>query len=252
MNVDWWQFSGPGSASAADDTYIFNSPFESGTDGWSGRGSAKVEQSTSEALNGSGSAYVSGRTAAWNGISKALNYKFKAGESYSFSANVKYTTGEPTNTFHFTLQYSDGSDTVYKKIDTQTVTKGEWTQLANTEFTIPAGAKNCYVYVETEGDEGISFYVDDIAAAKAGTVIPGAGQSGDTVIPGDLTFDGKINVFDMILARKTYVNKFSGSGNEPKVLKAADVDGDGDYTVADLIQINNFLLARTKSFEKKK
>ncbi len=251
MNVDWWQFSGPGSASVSDDTYIFNSPFETGTDGWSGRGAATVEKSTDEALNGNSSAYVSGRTAAWNGISKALNYKFKAGETYSFSANVKYTSGEPTNTFHFTLQYNDGTDTVYKKIDTQTVTKGEWTQLANTDFTIPAGAKSCYVYVETEGDEGISFYVDDIVAAKGGTVIEGAGHSEYTVIPGDLNFDGKIDVFDMMIARKTYVNKFAGSSNDAKVIKAADVDGDGDYSLADLVQMHKFLLGRTKKFEAK-
>ncbi|MBR4626998.1 MAG: family 43 glycosylhydrolase [Ruminococcus sp.] len=251
MNVDWWQFDGEGSTAAGDKTYIFQSGFESGTDGWSGRGAAKVAKSADEYYNGAASALVSGRTAAWNGVSKALGYKFKAGESYSFSANVKYTTGEPTNTFHFTLQYDDGAggDAVYKKIDTQTVTKGEWTQLANTSFTIPEGAKNCYIYVETEGDEGIDFYVDDIAAAVDGTVIPGAGSSGFTVIPGDLTFDGKIDVFDMILARKTLVNQFAGTSNNAKVLKAADVDGNGEYTVADMVQIAKFLLGKSKKFE---
>lgn len=249
LNVDWWQFSGPGSASSGDKTYIFQSGFESGTDGWTGRGAAKVERTTEDSFGGSASALVTGRTAAWNGIGKNLGYKFKAGESYSFSANVKYTDGEPTNTFHFTLQYNDeNGDPVYKKIDTQTVPKGQWVQLTNTGFTIPSGAKNCYIYVETEGDEGIDFFVDDISAAVDGTVIPGAGHSGPAVIPGDLTFDGKINVFDMILGKTAYVDMMTSLDCDEMVLKAADVDGSGEFSLSDLVQIGNFILGRADSF----
>ncbi len=250
LNVDWWKFSGPGGASSGDSTYFFRNGFENSTDGWSGRGAAKVSYTSDESYAGGSSAFVSGRTASWNGIGKNLGYKFKAGESYSFSANVKYSSGEPTNTFHFTLQYNDANgEPVYKKIDTKTVPKGEWTQLSNTGFTIPEGAKNCYIYVETEGDDGIDFYVDDIAAAVSGTVIAGAGSPDVSVIPGDLNFDGIINVFDMIIARKTYVSKFSTGINDKKLLKAADVDGNGDYTIADMVQIANFLLGRSKKFE---
>ena len=256
MNVDWWKFDGAGSASSGggdDDGYIFKSDFEKSISGWSGRGGASVTKSDKEALNGSGSALVSDRTASWNGISKSLNTKFKAGESYSFSANVKYTSGDATNTFHFTLQYDDASgETQYKKIDTQTVEKGKWTQLSNTSFTIPAGAKKCYVYVETEGDEGIDFYVDDIAAAADGTVIPGAGKStvSGSVVPGDLNYDGRVDVFDYILARRAAINTLSGKGNDAKILKAGDVDGNGECNIADLVQISKFLLGRSKTFEK--
>ena len=208
-----------------------------------------MERTTEDSFGGSASALVTGRTAAWNGIGKNLGYKFKAGESYSFSANVKYTDGEPTNTFHFTLQYNDeNGDPVYKKIDTQTVPKGQWVQLTNTGFTIPSGAKNCYIYVETEGDEGIDFFVDDISAAVDGTVIPGAGHSGPAVIPGDLTFDGKINVFDMILGKTAYVDMMTSLDCDEMVLKAADVDGSGEFSLSDLVQIGNFILGRADSF----
>jgi len=256
MNVDWWQFGGAGSASSGTgDGYIFKSTYENSTDGWSGRGGASVTKSDAESLNGSGSVYVSERTAAWNGIVKSLNYKFKAGESYSFSTNVKYTEGADLTQFHLTLQYDDASgDTYYEKIDSQNVEKGKWTQLANTSFTIPTGAKNCYVYVETGEDENvesISFYVDDFMAAADGTEIPGAGKSNVSIsiTPGDLNDDGYINAFDLILARRTLVNRLAGKTTDAAMTKAADVDRSGDYTVADLVQIANYILGRTKSFD---
>lgn len=180
MNVDWWKFEGAGGgASEADQTYIFKSTFEGKLDGCTDRGGATVAASKDEAYEGEGSAYCSDRSASWKGIGKSLNYKFKAGESYSFSAVVKYTEGAPTTKFHLTLQYTDAdSETQYVKIDTQDVAKGEWTQLANTSFKIPEGAKSPLVYIETEGDSdddtpATNFYVDNFFAAVDGTVIDG-------------------------------------------------------------------------------
>lgn len=252
FNVDWWKFDGAGSSGSSDDGYIIRSSFEKSAEGWSGRGSASVTRTEDEAFSGSGSVFVTGREAAWNGVVKQLGYKFKSGESYSFSANVKYTEGEPTNIFHFTLQYDDASgDTQYEKIATKTVEKDKWTQLANTDFTIPAGAKNCYIYVETEGDEGIDFYADEIMAAAAGTVIPGAGgEDAVNVTPGDLNGDGMVNAFDVVLARQAVVAASSGEDFDREALLAADVDGSGECTVADLIQIANFALGKITVFEK--
>ena len=251
MNVDWWKFSGPGEKSSIDDGYIFRSKFDGKTDGWSGRGGATVTASTDEFYEGSGSVLVSDRTSSWQGVVKSLNYKFKAGETYSFSSNVKYNSGDPETKFHFTLQYDDADgEPVYVKIDTKMVKKGEWTQLANTEFQIPEGAKKCNIYVETEGDKTpVDFYVDEIYAAKGGTEIQGAG-GGKTVKPslGDVNSDGKINVFDSILARRYYIGKLNGTAVPNDAAKAIDVDEDGYFTIADIVQISNFVLGRSKEF----
>ena len=257
MNVDWWQFDGPGAKGAATDpTYIFKSTFEGKLDGWSDRGGATVAATQAEAFNSEGSVYCSDRSASWMGVGKNLNYKFKAGESYSFSANVKYTEGDPTVTFHLTLQYTDSSgETQYEKIDTQDVIKGEWVQLANTSFRIPEGAKNMLLYVETEGDSddttpATNFYVDDIFAAIDGTVIEGAGQPDIKVIPGDLNFDEKVDTFDIIEARKALIINMNDGGKvDAKVLKAADVDNSGSFNVNDIVQMMNYVLGKTKGFE---
>ncbi|MBR4509814.1 MAG: family 43 glycosylhydrolase [Ruminococcus sp.] len=254
MNMDWWQFDGPGAkGNTTDNTYLFKSTFEGKLDSWTSRGGASVEASTSEAFTGSGSVYCSDRSSSWQGVGRSLNYKFKAGESYSFSANVKYTEGADETKFHFTLQY-DGTDgeTHYDKIDTQMVKKGEWTQLSNTSFTIPEGAKKPFIYVETEGDSdddtpATNFYVDDIFAAVDGTVIEGAGKSEpqEPVIPGDLNDDQRVDTFDLVAARKVAVEK----SDDKRLMKAADVNEDGEVGVADLVSLSNFLLGKSSSLK---
>ena len=77
--------------------YYFHNTFESGTESWAGRGSAKVAADKNEAYDGSGSLYCSGREASWNGATRTLSSAvFKAGEEYSFSADVMYTEGPDT------------------------------------------------------------------------------------------------------------------------------------------------------------
>ena len=256
LNFDWWQFDGPGaSASQTDDTYIFKSTFEGKLDSWTSRGGATVTATSEEAFDGEGAVYCSDRKSSWQGIGRSLNYKFKAGESYSFSANVKYNEGAPETKFHFTLQY-DGSDgeTHYEKIDTQMVPKGEWVQLSNTSFKIPADAKKPLIYVETEGDSddetpATNFYVDNIFAAVDGTVIEGAGvpvkTTEEPVIPGDINDDMCVDVYDVVLARKFAVEK----SDDARAMKAADVNEDGEVGVADLVTISNFVLGKSSTLK---
>ncbi len=165
----------------------FNCGFESGTDNFSGRGSAKVASSGDTAYVGSKSLYVSGRESAWNGASYQLNPRmFKAGTEYSFSAIVKYTEGEATDKFHFTLQYDNSEGkTEYAKIATETISKGEWVQLANKNYKLPEGASNMIIYVETD-DSTTSFYVDEVIGAVAGTTI--IGPEKHEIIPSEKTY----------------------------------------------------------------
>ena len=80
--------------------YYFHNTFESGTESWSGRGSAKVAVDKTEAYDGSGSLACTGREASWNGAVKNLSSSiFKSGQEYSFSTIVKYTEG-PVKTIY--------------------------------------------------------------------------------------------------------------------------------------------------------
>ena len=156
--------------------WYFDSTFESGTDSWSGRGAASVASSSSQKYVGSKSLYVSGRTATWNGASKSLDTAtYVPGKAYSFSTNVKYTSGNNTEPFYLKLQYDANGSTHYASIAEATVSKGSWTQLANKNFTIPSGASNMQLYVET-GSTKCDFYMDEAIVAKAGTTISGAGS----------------------------------------------------------------------------
>ena len=102
MNVDWWKFEGAGSSSTdTDQTYIFKNAFEGKLDGCTDRGGATVALSSDEAYEGESSVYCTDRSASWKGVGKNLNYKFKAGTSYSFSAIVKYTEGASSTTFPY-------------------------------------------------------------------------------------------------------------------------------------------------------
>jgi hypothetical protein len=222
--------------------YYFNDGFEGSDNSWSGRASETVESSSAAALSGSSSLSVSGRNNTWNGAAKSLSSStFKAGTEYSFSANVMYESGPSEQTFQLSLQYSDGSTTKYDHIASGTATKGEWLQLANTKYEIPAGASNVVLYVETDENDSnyIDFYLDDVIGAKAGTEIKGA-EPPKKAVMGDVNFDGVIDSLDMIAARKGLLaGDFKGSA-----LKAADVDQNGAFETADLVLIQSYILRK--------
>lgn len=229
-----------------EDGYFYHDRFEGTTNSWSGRGAASVEASSAAHLEGSGSLKVSDRTATWNGAYKNLNSRvFVPGNEYSFSANVMYESGPAQQSFQLTLQYSKDGETYYSNIDTVTATKGEWIQLANTNYEIPAGATDLQIYVETNEDDSgyIDFYMDEAIGAPAGTIINGA-EPPKPVILGDVNFDGIVDSLDMIAARKGLIKgDLTGSA-----LKAADVDKNGSFEVSDLVNIQSFILGRITSW----
>jgi enterochelin esterase-like enzyme len=222
------------------DGYYFHDTFENGLGKWTGRGGATVEKSGSKAFEGSSSAYVSGRSSSWQGAVRNLGTEFKAGEEYSFSTNVLYTSGKDSELFHFTIQY-EGSDgeVHYDKIASGNVNKDGWSQLANTNYKIPADASGVQIYVESD-TATCDFYIDDVIAAPAGTAIKGAGKA-PLLTPGDINGDGKIDCFDVILARRASVKGVSN-------VKGYDADQSGEYEINDLVLINNFVLGRIAEF----
>ena len=189
---------------------------------------------------------VQNRTAAWNGAARNLNPKaFVPGKSYSFSTNVQYFDGDATDTFYFKLQYTDANgDTQYDTIAEGTAIQGEWMQLANKNYTIPADATNLQIYVETK-DSTNNFYLDEVIGAVGGTSILGAGEA-PTLTLGDVNADGVINVLDLSLAKHGVSSGFSG--NAAKL--AADVDQNGIVDAADVKMLQDYLLGRISVFSK--
>ena len=203
--------------------WFFHSTYEDNTDSWNGRGSATVATSGNAAYQGSKALYVTGREAAWNGATRTLNSRaFVPGEQFSFSANVCYTSGAATDTFYMKLQYVDANgETMYDSIAEGTAIQGEWMQLANTNYTIPAGATDLQLYIET-AESTVSFYVDEAIGAVAGTKIEGAGQSNYRL--GDVNCDGVVKIDDVVLG-----NRYVGEDTSISVTVSGQVNGDLDF-----------------------
>lgn len=227
---------------AADSDYLLHSTFEDGKDQWDGRGSASVKVVTGVSRSGESSLLTGGRTASWNGATVSLGSGFKAGQDYAFSAYVMTEDTSSPVTFYLTLQYSDGGTAKYPKIAEVTAEKGEWAHLENNSFTIPAGAEDIQLYVETD-ESTCSFYIDEIVGAASGTEIevPSAPVQ---MHKGDINYDGVIDAFDIILARKALIS----DNTDKKALRAADADSNGVYELNDALLIMQFVAGRITEF----
>ena len=150
---------------------------------------------------------------------------------------------EEINNFFMKLQYvgADG-ETYYAPVAEGAARKNQWIQLANSSFTIPEGATDMYLYVETESGTD-SFYLDEVITAIDGTGILGADKP-IKLLPADLNFDGIVDVFDLCLAREGAENGFDSA----TVTNVADVDKNGEFYENDLILIQDFLLGKINVF----
>ena len=243
LNVDWWQFSGEGGTPAVPDpdSYLIHSKFEGNTNNWTGRGDADVANDKAS-FEGNKSLKVTGRTASWNGAIMELDSSFKSGSTYSFSVNAMTDQCENVEKFHFTMQYNDADgEPHYEKIATSRAVKGKWIQLANQNFTIPEGAQDVCIYVETASGKN-DFYIDDAVVALKGTAISGA--VGGSANEGDVDHDGVIDAFDMVLARRA----ITASLNDDIAMICADADNSGKYEINDLVLISEFITGKISSF----
>lgn len=143
---------------------FFEIGFESGAEGWIPRGGAMVMASTDAASDGAQSLFVSGRTDNWNGAAIMLdNTVYIPGEAYKFSVKAMQNSGEEV-TMKLTMQYNkDGEN--YDEVALVTAPSGEWITLENLAYTIPEGAENLQLYVESP-DSLTDFYVDEAVGAE--------------------------------------------------------------------------------------
>lgn len=208
--------------------------FEDSSCSWKGRGAAAAEVSDVSPYAGNKSLSVSGRTSKWHGTSKELDTSiFKAGEAYSFSIRVRIPENADADTISLTLQYNNASgETKYANIKSEKAVAGEYVQLANTYYTLPAYSSGMLIYVETT-DTTTDFMIDEFIAAPAGTVID------DTFadVEGDINADGELSCADAVMLKKWLLR--SGSLTNPS---AADLNSDNVINVSDLCILNRKLL----------
>ena len=138
--------------------------------------------------------------------------------------------------FKFSLQYSSGGTAVYDCIAEKNVISGTWTQLANTSYTIPAGAANPVLYIET-AESTCDFFVDEIAIAADGVTIT-AGQPEIRAKRGDVNQDGKVDAADA----KT-MQQYLLCSDVTVNLSGADLDESGRLNAADLSLLKRILTA---------
>lgn len=221
--------------------YYFHSTFEKNTDNWSSRGDSTVTDSSSAAAAGSKSLAVTGRTDTWNGAGYTLDTAtFQPGSAYSFSV-LAMQDAAASDDFKLSLQYDLDGETNYDTVATATGAKGKWVQLANTAYTIPAGATGLLLYVET-ADSTNSFYMDEAIGAVKGTKIdaglPDQPDQPDTPTMGDVDGSGTVDAKDMKTLQNYLIRKTSTLANA----EAADLDGNGVINAMDLALLKRSLL----------
>ena len=142
----------------AEKTYL-STGFEDGTDGFTGRGAAKVAVASGGRSGNCLS--VTGRTSTWNGAELNVTDSIVKGATYSISVWVKQTSGsDKTMKLSGNLAVS-GQDDSYPAIkDNTTVPSGSWVELKGT-YTVPASFTKLTFYVEGPSDT-FDFLVDDV------------------------------------------------------------------------------------------
>lgn len=152
-----------GEVEVAEDV-IYAEDFEDGQTEFIGRGSAKTTIVTDQAGEGTGSLFVSGRTALWNGAIVDLTALLAVNEKYIVKAKVLYENGPATVQFDCKVEKNNSE---YLSFASAVAKKGEWTDITGS-IIIPDGTTSAEVYFETgaAGGDFIDFYVDGLSIVK--------------------------------------------------------------------------------------
>ncbi|HEY7419525.1 MAG TPA: arabinofuranosidase catalytic domain-containing protein, partial [Ktedonobacteraceae bacterium] len=152
--------AGYGSGSSQGSNLLTNGDAEAGTTGWSVFGSGTLTSNTSVVHSGARSLLLTGRTAAWNGISQNLTSQLTNGKSYTTNVWVRTQTGTPSAKVTMALT-ANGSTSYITLAGPTAVNTSGWTLLSGTTTVSWSGTlSNAIWYVETTSGTD-SFYIDD-------------------------------------------------------------------------------------------
>ncbi|MCA0146851.1 endo-1,4-beta-xylanase [Blastococcus sp. LR1] len=157
---------------------VHETSFESGTDGWYGRGSAKVAATAGVARTGAQSLAVTGRTQNWEGPGLNALSVMPAG-TYDVEAWVRLPAGSGSDQVTMSAARTpSGGSTAYDTVAWQVaVSDSAWTKVSGT-YTHATANSGLELYLESP-DATQSFFVDDVkivgeasAPAQPGTIQP--------------------------------------------------------------------------------
>lgn len=145
----------------AEKTYL-STGFEDGTDGFTGRGAAKVAVASGGRSGNCLS--VTGRTSTWNGAELNVTDPIVKGATYSISVWVKQTTSSD-QTIKLSANLTVSGQDSYPAIKEETTLKsGVWTKIEGT-YEVPESFSKLTFYVE--GPSGnFDFLVDDLTITQ--------------------------------------------------------------------------------------
>ena len=222
-----------GDPDAPENPEILHTDFENGLSGWSSRGSASVDTTTSEAAEGSLSASVTGRTADWNGIAYSLSSrKYPAGTHISVQAKVMQKTDSSVH-FKVSMQYDNNGTAVYDTFIEKDVAPGEWMTLSCADYIMKEGSSPI-LYVETDSDL-CDFYLDEVLVMKTDGTVP--------TEPETEPFSETEPSSETDPVTETEPSSEAEPSSEPEMRLMGDVNGDATFELNDVILMQRWLLA---------
>jgi hypothetical protein len=158
------------SYSVPANNFAQNGGVESGLTNW-GTTAATVTRTTADKRSGSASALISGRTAAWNGLTFNVG-SLTSGNQYEMAVWVKLAPGTPDSVISLTAKRQEDADTStyneYTRVATVTATATEWRLLEG--YYTQSGSTAFQYFIIEATDTTLSYYADDFSIS--GEVIP--------------------------------------------------------------------------------
>jgi len=146
-----------------DDNFAVNGGVENGLTNWSTTGGGTLTRSTADRHSGAASAFITGRTANWHGITFHVG-NLTNGNTYDVSVWVKLASGSTDSEIILTAKRQDDSDistyNEYEHVLSETVTANGWTLLQGV-YT-QSGTPFQHFIIESTSDT-VSYYVDDFS-----------------------------------------------------------------------------------------
>lgn len=154
-----------------------NGGVESGLTNWSTT-AGTVTRSTADKRSGSASALITGRTAAWNGITFNVG-SLTNGNEYDVAVWVKLAPGTPDSVVSLTAKRLEDSDTStyneYTRVATVTASSTEWRLLQG--YYTQLGTTGFQHFIIEATDTSISYYADDFSIGGQVTQVSSSSSS---------------------------------------------------------------------------
>ena len=196
--------SSSSSYSVPSNNFAQNGGVESGLTNW-GTTAGTVTRSTADKHSGSASALITGRTAAWNGLTFNVG-SLTNGNQYEVNVWVKLAPGTPDSVLTLTAKRMDDSDSStyneYTRVATVTASANEWRLLEG--YYTQSGSTGFQHFIIEATDTTISYYADDFAIGGQVVQPPSSSSSSSSSAPAAKKFIGNITTSGNV--RSDFIN----------------------------------------------